>query len=262
VELGEEGRSSWERPIWVISTDAWDSARLTEWISAESPLYHGHRLAVRGFPSVGDTPELRHHTEAPAMVVVSENANGWPVGELRRRLHESIPVLAIGALGSALGGPEAFAQGAAAWLGRPLERESLLGAVADLVAKKRWRVLVADLSADLRLLVKRELERRGFEVDDVEHGKTVLSRLEQEHYDLALIDLHLRDVSALELLRAIRRSERSRSLPVFLTSVEDRDQPTREQLDAWGATRFVAKYRGLDGVIEAVARFLEEERSV
>jgi CheY-like chemotaxis protein len=241
-------------PVWIIDPNAADAALIAEVVEGIE------RIPPRIFASVGEVPEIASHAEAPSVVVLDPVRAGSEhalIPELRRRLHESVPVLVCGA---SIDATAAFAEGAAAWLAKPLDRAQLAGALRDLTQRRGWRVLVVDSNTDLRLLIKRALEQRGFEVDDLDRGNLVLGRLAQQHYDLAIMDLGLPDVSAVELLKIIRRIPRFEALQIFVMSLDDRAVPTPEELRAWGAVQFVAKYRGLSAIIESVVQHLEDRK--
>jgi DNA-binding response OmpR family regulator len=78
---------------------------------------------------------------------------------------------------------------------------------------RQRRILLVDDEASLRMLVRRYLERDGYVVVEVVNGAEALQRLEQEPFDLALIDVMMPKVDGFDLVRQIR----SRSdLPVIM----------------------------------------------
>lgn len=119
------------------------------------------------------------------------------------------------------------------------------------------RVLIADPETDQRILIKRALIQKGFLVDDVPSGRQLIRRIEQEDYDLVLVELGLGDLSGLDALRLIRRDPRWADLPVFMMLDEAANPPSREILASCGADQFVGKYRGIGGVVDAVTSFFE-----
>lgn len=78
---------------------------------------------------------------------------------------------------------------------------------------RQRRILLVDDEASLRMLVRRYLERDGYLVVEAVDGAEALQRLEQEPFDLALIDVMMPKVDGFDLVRKIR----SRSdLPVIM----------------------------------------------
>lgn len=259
--------SEWQRPVWIVDADGEAVARMSRIIEDAGPLFHGYRLRVQSFASVDDLPAVGPTTMkegAPFMVILdprcprksSRDPRG-AVARLRQRLHRTVPVLVVS---SSIDTVEALAEGASALLAKPIDEREFLAAVRELVAAKGWRVLVAERSTDLRILLKRAFEQRGFIVDDVDRGSEVLGRLEQAAYDLALLDMSFKDVPALDLLKAIRRGDQFPTLPVFVMLSEDRRAPSAAELAAWGATASVGKERGIGGVVDAVCHHLEDRK--
>jgi CheY-like chemotaxis protein len=135
-------------------------------------------------------------------------------------------------------------------------------AVKEMITAKGWRVLVAERNTDLRILLKRALEQRGFLVDDVDRGSQVMSRLQQEDYDLALLDLDFTDVSARELLKVIRRGRSKDALPVLVMWSENKSVPSGADLEAWGVNASVGKVRGIGGIVDSVTQYLEDRKII
>lgn len=225
---------------------------------------HARSLNVKvvEFRDFKEIPEVASPGEVPSLVIidpVSAREEQALVSLLRRKLHKTVPILVVS---SAIDTVEAFAQGATALITKPIDAQEFLIAVKELISAKGWRILVADRNMDLRILIKRSLEQRGFKVDDVDRGKLVLNRLEQEEYDLVLIDMSFPDVSGVEVLKVIRRDRRFKRLPVFVMLDEDKNPPSREELISWGADQFVGKYRGIGGIVDAVCQYLEDKKII
>jgi CheY-like chemotaxis protein len=145
---------------------------------------------------------------------------------------------------------------------KPIDEREFLIAVKEMVAAKGWRVLVAERNTDVRILLKRALERRGFLVDDVDRGSQVIGRIEQEEYDMALLDLDFTDVSARELLKVIRRGRSKQILPVLLMLNEKKDAPSAAELESWGVNATVGKVRGIGGIVDTVCQYLEDRKLI
>ncbi|OFZ78611.1 MAG: hypothetical protein A2583_07275 [Bdellovibrionales bacterium RIFOXYD1_FULL_53_11] len=255
-------RESKKQIIWIISPDENEKLRCKKIISDAGSALSGAATGTRDFDGVHMMPTDEQGLEAPGLVILSVNTETeglTALSSVRQNLHQTVPIILLGP--PSVDAKTAFAQGASACIQKPVTREILLLAVKDLLARNWWRILVADSNTDLRLLIKRALEHRGFKVDDVDRGNLVLGRLEQEHYDLALLDTHLPDISSIELVKIMRKTPRFISLPVLLMSVEDQMAPNEAEISGWGNTALVAKYKGLGQIVEHVYKFLETRKA-
>lgn len=79
------------------------------------------------------------------------------------------------------------------------------------------RVLVADDTKNIRLLVRKCLEMEGFAVDEAADGAQALERLRAENYALAFLDIKMPGASGTEVLRTIR-AEGHRTPVVIITA--------------------------------------------
>jgi signal transduction histidine kinase/DNA-binding response OmpR family regulator len=253
---------SWQRPIWVIDSDSAVVEQMGRVIENAGPLFKGYRLGLRAFASIDEVPESVSPDGSPFMVILDPGTDGDPhqaIPRLRRRLHRTVPILVVsGTVDTA----EVFAEGASALLTKPIDEREFLMAVKEMITAKGWRVLVAERNTDLRILLKRALEQRGFLVDDVDRGSQVMSRIEQEDYDLALLDLDFTDVSARELLKVIRRGRSKDTLPVLVMVSENKSVPSNSELEAWGVNASVGKVRGIGGIVDSVTQYLEDKKSI
>ncbi len=66
------------------------------------------------------------------------------------------------------------------------------------------KILVVDDEASIRFFLKELLEHDGYQVTSVDSGEAALKYIEQEEFDLALIDLMMKGVSGTQVLRELR----------------------------------------------------------
>jgi DNA-binding response OmpR family regulator len=69
----------------------------------------------------------------------------------------------------------------------------------------RHRVLVVDDETTLRHFLRLHLQEQGYLVSEAADGKTALELLDQQTFDVALLDLRLTDMHGLEILRRLRQ---------------------------------------------------------
>ncbi len=66
------------------------------------------------------------------------------------------------------------------------------------------KILVVDDEASIRFFLKELLEHDGYQVTAVDSGEAALKYIEQEEFDLALVDLMMKGVSGTQVLRELR----------------------------------------------------------
>lgn len=101
-------------------------------------------------------------------------------------------------------------------------------------------VLVADDDRDILSLVTFRLERSGYRVVQASDGAEALELAREEAPDLAVLDLMMPRLTGLEVTRALRDDERTRSVPVILLTARVQESDVQAGLDA-GATEYVKK---------------------
>jgi CheY-like chemotaxis protein len=84
------------------------------------------------------------------------------------------------------------------------------------------RILLVDDYEPMRELKKILLRRMGPVVIEAQSGREALKILETEPLDLAILDINLPDMSAIELSEAIQPSGGTAPLPVIYTSASER----------------------------------------
>ncbi len=256
------GTKASQKMIWIMDPNEEDLKVMVDWIRVAIHEKEIPPVTLSSFSSLESLPKVNHHSEAPALLVVDfkdPNANSFVISDLYEKLHESIPVLVVS---NGVDASTAFAEGASAWLTKPLEKRSFVSSIKELLVRTTWKILVADSNTDLRILVKRALEQKGLKVDDVDRGNDVLGRVVKEHYDLLLLDMHLKDVPGMELMKIIQRSPRLRGVPIFMMAMEDQKIPSRPELKKMGVSQFLPKQRGLNFVVESIFKHLEDKKFI
>lgn len=103
-------------------------------------------------------------------------------------------------------------------------------------------VLVVDDSAQDRLLVTSILKDMGFQVIEAPDGRAAQSMIEDgnENFSLVVMDLFMPEMDGLELLRTVRQSLSTQSLPVIVLTGSSNPRDELEVLET-GADDFLLK---------------------
>jgi CheY-like chemotaxis protein len=124
------------------------------------------------------------------------------------------------------------------------EVERVLGVVPirDETADSVGPVLVVDDDAADRLIVNSVLKGIGFEVIEAPDGAAAKAMIESgnEDFSMVLMDLYMPGMNGLELLRSIRQSLSTQSLPVVVLTGSSNPRDELEVLEA-GADDFLLK---------------------
>jgi signal transduction histidine kinase len=89
---------------------------------------------------------------------------------------------------------------------------------AELAAVSPSRILVVDDNASNRDLLSRRLQRQGHTVLQAEDGARALTLVENEAFDLILLDLMMPGISGYDVLTLLKRDPRFRDIPVIMIS--------------------------------------------
>lgn len=127
-----------------------------------------------------------------------------------------------------------------------LRRASSLGPnraaalAADSARRAAPRVLLVDDSFTTRALERSVLEAAGFSVVAVADAEAALVELDADAFDAVVSDVSMPGMNGFDLCAKIRKTERTRALPVVLVTSLGSDADRRRGLEA-GADAYVAK---------------------
>ncbi len=113
------------------------------------------------------------------------------------------------------------------------------------MGEPRHRVLVVDDHEDNLDLLRRRLERRGYDVGTVTNGADALQVIESGDVDLVILDVMMPGMSGLEVLETVRRTRSAQDLPVIMATAKAESSDVIEALDR-GANDYVVKPIDLD----------------
>ncbi len=79
------------------------------------------------------------------------------------------------------------------------------------------KILVVDDEKTLRYFLRLSLQDQGYHVSEAADGKTAIQLIDNNHYDVALVDLQLTDMNGLEIMRYLRKTS-PRTSVIILTA--------------------------------------------
>ncbi len=82
------------------------------------------------------------------------------------------------------------------------------------------KIMTVDDEPDIRFMVRRILEKAGYEVIEARDGRECLEKLKKERPDLILLDVMMPGLNGWETLKKIRAKEEWKSIPVAMITVK------------------------------------------
>jgi diguanylate cyclase (GGDEF)-like protein len=109
-----------------------------------------------------------------------------------------------------------------------------------LIEPAKPRILVVDDIEDNRAILTRRFVRWGYEVVEANDGFSALELIEQQNFDLVLLDIVMPEIDGLEVLRRIRKTYGPNSLPVIMVTAKAENKDVAEALGL-GANDYLTK---------------------
>jgi two-component system phosphate regulon response regulator PhoB len=102
------------------------------------------------------------------------------------------------------------------------------------------RILLIEDEEDIRDLVEISLKKEGYKVVSAVLGKEGLELLENQNFDLVLLDWMLPDQSGIEVLRKIKSLQEKKYIPVIMVTAKTETEDVVMGLEA-GADDYISK---------------------
>ena len=117
------------------------------------------------------------------------------------------------------------------------------------------KLLVVDDEANIRLLYAQELSEEGYQVVTAASALEAVEKLETDSFELAVIDIKLKNESGIELLQRIVKERHT--LPVILCTAFS---CYKDDFSAWLADGYVVKSSDLQELKDEIARVLAKRQ--
>lgn len=128
---------------------------------------------------------------------------------------------------------------------------------ADYNMTESVRVLVADDELSLRMVLQTALNKAGYEVDTVKNGKEALCMAQENHYDVAILDIRMPEVDGLQAFYEIHKIKPN--LPIILMTAFGSSE-TAVNAMKHGAYDYILKPFNLDEVKIIVSRAIRMQQ--
>jgi two-component system phosphate regulon response regulator PhoB len=122
-------------------------------------------------------------------------------------------------------------------------------------------ILVVEDEAPLMTLLRYNLEKQGFKVEEAADGQEALLRVAEARPDLVLLDWMLPALSGIEVCRQLRRRPNTRDLPIIMVTARTEDQDAVRALDT-GADDYIAKPFAMEALLARIRALLRRSGGV
>ena len=122
------------------------------------------------------------------------------------------------------------------------------------------RLLIVDDIADNRLILTRRFARRGFAIVEADCGERALELIEQQPFDVVLLDVMMPGIGGLGVLKAVRRSRSPLDLPIIMVTAKAEAENVVEALQLQ-ANDYVTKPVNFDVALARVNAQIDRKRA-
>ena len=121
-------------------------------------------------------------------------------------------------------------------------------------------VLVVEDEPALLTMLRYNLEKHGYRVEEATNGEEALTRVAEERPDLILLDWMLPHLSGIEVCRQLRRQAETRDLPVIMVTARTEDQDAVRALNT-GADDYITKPFNIEALMARIRALLRRASS-
>src|SRR3954468_24042991 len=122
-------------------------------------------------------------------------------------------------------------------------------------------VLVVEDEASLATMLRYNLEKQGFRVEEAVDGQEAMARIAEATPDIVLLDWMLPVMSGIEVCRQIRRGAATRDLPIIMVTARTEDQDAVRGLNT-GADDYITKPFSMEGLVARMRALLRRSGAV
>lgn len=118
------------------------------------------------------------------------------------------------------------------------------------------KVLIAEDSSVIQTITKKVLEVQNCQITAVKNGRQVLEKLENEDFDVILMDINMPIMDGMECARHVRSftDRKKAAIPIIAITGNARNY-TMEDFKEVGINEYLQKPINFDKLVETVHRF-------
>jgi hypothetical protein len=116
----------------------------------------------------------------------------------------------------------------------------------------KGKILIIDDSATNVFLLQTLLEEQGFSVIFAYDGKEAMKRIEEQQFDLLLLDIMMPGVDGYDVLEKVTKEQKN--TPVIMVTAKD-DKDSEKKARDMGASDYVTKPVNFEKLIKIVKKY-------
>ncbi len=123
-----------------------------------------------------------------------------------------------------------------------------------------YSILIVDDSLPMRSVIKRTLKAAGYgnaDLIEAANGQEAIDRLKNNWVDLILTDYNMPVMNGLEFIKAIKKEELSKDIPVLIISTEGHESKINEFME-YGAAGYITKPFTAETIRDLIVKLLGE----
>lgn len=124
-----------------------------------------------------------------------------------------------------------FTLGASDYMTKPIDRERVATMLKKYRRDSTSRVLVVEDDLATRQMMRRMLEKEGWNVIEAANGRIGLERMAQATPELVLLDLMMPEVDGFEFVTRVRERAEWRTIPIVVITAKDTTTEDRLRLN-------------------------------
>jgi CheY-like chemotaxis protein len=157
------------------------------------------------------------------------------------------------------GRPRALKQGALAFLQKPVSKDALADALANVkgfVERRVRNLLIVEDDEKQRTAIVELIGNNDVHSTAVGSAEESLELLRKQHFDCMVLDLGLPDMTGFDLINMIKSDERLRELPIIVYTGKDLTPEEETKLKRVTDAIIVKSVRSMEHLLDETALFL------
>ncbi len=168
-------------------------------------------------------------------ILLPGKMDGWEVLRMLKssKLTKDIPVIVCSVLSNQ---KKAFSLGAVEYFEKPAREKAILDTLhrsIGMPTDKKKEILVVDDDKSVLMLFEKLLNQQGFKVKTFDSGLAVIDYLKEDrNIALMILDLLMPDIDGFEVLETLKRSKKTKDIPVVIYTGKKLTSKDRSRLSS------------------------------